>query len=365
MAVDRPGALKEGNPPDWVAAWLESRRAKAEKKAEVSASGPKAVADPDAVAKRAAQRLERMKSGGEDLSRWLLDQARHGIATWPQQPGTHWRGMASRMVDHQMPALEQEVIHLGGLAHTGEGWPERVAAQMGRLHLRLEALKRFESLDGPLQADLRSTLGWSLDKEEVTADGARLEDDWAVLGQGFTERERLWERRTWLQGQRSGRFALLLDFSHGNRAFEVPWVPGICGSGELLFYPGASPLRALLVRPLTATRPLDRPFAAVPDFDTALRLYALALAANPWLFAFPMAVADVVPVHRSSEDGTDRWSLRDTAGAEVPIVIKGQAWELAALAGGRPLTVFGEWDGQALTVQSCWHAALVAFEDAV
>ncbi|MEZ0386374.1 MAG: SWIM zinc finger family protein [Verrucomicrobium sp.] len=370
MAVDRPGSLKEGEPPDWVAAWLQSRRDKAEKKA-TAAETPKAPVDPEAAAKRVAKRLDRMKEGGEDLARWMADQVRHGIAAWPQQPTAHWQSVASRMVDHQMPGLESEVRMLSGLVHMGERWPAQAMMQMGRLHTRLEGLQRFESLDAPLQADLRTALGWALDKDEVAANGERLTDAWAVLGQDFTERERLWERRTWLQGQRSGRFALILDFSHGNRAFEVPLAPGTVSHAELIYYPSSYPLRALLSGPPTRTTALDSPFAADPDINTGLRKLATALASNPWLTQFPMSLAQVVPVYRDmGPEERALWYLRDHTGTLLPLPYLSDplhGWELMAISGGRPVTVFGQWMGATLQLLSCWHPeeGFCAFQESV
>src|SRR2546427_6884755 len=60
------------------------------------------------------------------------------------------------------------------------------------------------------------------------------------------EREgRLMERRVWLQGQRTGRMALVLDYAQGGRGFESAWVPGHRYGCALNFYPGHAPLRAI------------------------------------------------------------------------------------------------------------------------
>ncbi len=360
MAVDRPGSLKEGEPPDWVAAWLQSRRDKAEKKAAAVEAGPKAPTDPEATAKRVAKRLSRMREGAEDLERWMTDQIRHGIAAWPQQPRAHWQSLAARMVDYQMPGLEKEVSALSGMPYQGERWPAMALIQMGRLHTRLEALRRFESLELPLQSDLRTVLGWAVDKEEVATAGERITDDWAVLGQEFEERERLWERRTWLQGRQSGRMALILDFSHGNRAFEIPLVPGTVIQTELLYYPSASPLRALLNAPPASTSPLQRPFKTTPDVATLLQDYAAALGANPWLTQYPAVLAQVVPLHRDlGPDQPSQWLLRDNQGTLLPLhpfTAGRHGWELLAISGGHPLTVIGEWSSAGtLKLLACWH----------
>jgi len=119
LAVDKPDSVKADVPPTWVTDWLASRGEKAQKKA--TAEKKETVADLEAAAKRAGKRLDRMKEGGAELDRWLTDQIRSGIATYPQQPGSYFSGLAARMVDAQLPGLGHEVSRLGSLIYTGDG----------------------------------------------------------------------------------------------------------------------------------------------------------------------------------------------------------------------------------------------------
>ena len=81
----------------------------------------------------------------------------------------------------------------------------------------------------------------------------------------------------------------------------------------------------------------------------ALREYAAALAADPWLERWPMVLADVVPVKAG-----ERWCL--TAGRDgVPLdPAAGPPWRLVAATGGRPATVAGEWTAAGLRPLSVW-----------
>jgi len=73
--------------------------------------------------------------------------------------------------------------------------------------------------------------------------------------------------------------------------------------------------------------------------------YAVARAANPWLTLFPMLLADVLV-----EPAAGGWRLRDGHSRLLPLPAGfGHGWQLLALAGDRPLTLFGEWDGATLT----------------
>jgi hypothetical protein len=80
---------------------------------------------------------------------------------------------------------------------------------------------------------------------------------------------------------------------------------------------------------------------AVPLRD-ALRRYAHGLAVNPWLERFPVVLADVIP---SGKDGA--WSVLD-AEQHCLQVAGSHGWRLLAISGGRPIHIFGEWDGYAL-----------------
>ena len=350
LAVEKPGAVPLGDPPPWAAHWLASRRDKAEKKAAAIEKQQSAPIAPEVAAKRSAKRLDPMREGGAELARWLVDQLRQGLAHWPQQPPAHFAGVAARMVDAKAPGLAAEILRLNDLIRSGEGWLQRVLGQLGRLYLLTEALSRFETLPAPAQADLRTWLGWPVKEEEVLADAPRLTDDWAIVGQVFTERDRLWERRTWLIGQQCAQPAMLLDFMHGRRDFPIPLAVGTQFKTTLAFYPGTWPLRALLTDPLEQTRPLAEPFPALADFAAALANRAAALAANPWLLTYPFAIAGVIPVRRGNG-----WRLRDAQGVEWPLKMTDpEAWRLLAVAGGRPIDLFGEWSDNDLRVLSCW-----------
>lgn len=349
LAVEKPAVVQAGDPPPWVADWLAARREKVEKK--VAATLQKnAPVDAEATVKRPAKRLSRMREGGAELARWLTDQVRNGLATYPQQPATYFTGVAARMVDAQIPGLVNEIDRLESFVHSGEGWQQRVLGQLGRLWLITEGLSRFSTLPPAVQGDLRALLGWPVDKEEVLTNPQRVTDDWCVLGQIFTERDKLWERRTWLLGRTHAKPALLLDFMHGQRKFAVPLAVGTSFQAELAFYPSTCPLRALLANPPASTRPLREPFPAQRHFDAALAARAEALAANPWLLAYPFAIESVIPLRRNGA-----WRLRDEQGAELPLKMADRdAWELLAISGGHPLRMFGEWNDNELRALGVW-----------
>ncbi len=347
LTVERSAAVTTGNPPPWVADWLTARQEKAEKPTVAKKKGP---VDADAAAKNAAKRLQQMEEGGAALARWLTDQVRQGLATYPQLPATLFAGLAARMVDAKLPGLVNEITRLESCIHSGEGWQQRVLGQLGRMWLITEGLSRFSTWPPPMQGDLRAVLGWSMDKDEVLQNAPLVADEWCVVGQVFTERDRLWERRTWLLSRTQARPALLLDFTYGQRNFPVPLTVGTRFRGELAFYPSACPLRALLVNVLESPEPLHEPVPALDDFDAALAVRAEALAVNPWLLAYPLAINEVIPLRRNGG-----WWLRDRQSMEWPLQMADRdAWELLGVSGGHPLTVFGEWGDTELRVLGAW-----------
>jgi hypothetical protein len=324
------GGVGAGAPPARVTQWLEGRA----KRAVREPGEP--VRDPEAAAKRAAEREARVAGGVEDLRLWLRDAVRGGLGAPRLRGWDEWDAFAARMVDAQAPGAASRLRSLGNVAALRpDGWPERLLSGLGMLHLLCEAYGRAP--DGPLRDEVRTLLGFNAAKEEVLG-GPRVQDEWAVLARVVIEQERLRVQRTWLWGHDHERAALLLDFAPPGAPLPARPPAGSSFDAGLAFYPGATPLRALL----DTTGPLrEAPgFFGVGGVGAALAACADAVAANPWLDEHPIALAravadtDVV----SAEDGS--LPLRGTMRAR---------WRLLALSAGRPVSVFGLWNGEALT----------------
>src|SRR5437660_1496499 len=208
------------------------------------------------------------------------------------------------------------------------------------LFLLLEGFGRLETLPPDVQADIRGRIGWSLSQEELLAEPG-VHDHWWVIGQRVEEEERLRVQRTWLWGRDSGRAALILQFAHSSQPLDVSLLPGTEVDADLVFYPGAYPLRALVKTRHASPAPL----ASMPGYDTAAAAsaaYAAALARDPWLEALPLPLQAVVPLRHNGG-----WAARDAEGQWLPLSSRfARGWHLAALSGGHPLALFGEWDGR-------------------
>jgi hypothetical protein len=357
VLAQQPAALTEKTPPAWAAEWLAKRADREDKKA-AKAAVPDAPPDPAAAAqaaasaeRRVAAREARVTAGLEELGRWLADLVRAGLASLPGRPAAFWETPAARLVDAQVPGLARRLRALDGVTATGDGWPARLLREAAALHLACTAWPRAASLPAATRADLRAVLGLPLPQEEVLASpGVR--DRWLVLGQRVVEEDRLRTQRAWLWGRGTGRPALYLSFSASpGQPLDLSLVPGHEFEGELAYFPGAWPLRAL-VKERSTGDPVAPAAAALPHASVAAAnaFAAAAWTANPWLERLPLALAAVVPVRRAAG-----WLVRDAAGQALPLAVTDAAgWSLAALAGGRPLALAGEWDGERLAPLGAW-----------
>lgn len=351
LLAQKPASFTANTPPAWVTEWLSARVERAGKQAEKKAAQAEVKpADPAATAKREAKRLDRMVTGAKELELWMADLVRQGMSDLPGKPPHFWQGTAARLVDAQAGGLAAMVRRLEDAVNSGQGWEQQTLLQMGRIQLLTEAMQRLEALPELLQHDVRSQAGWPLDKEEVIAANDRVADVWHVLGVSHDENERLWERRVWLRGVQSGREAMVLDFSHGGRRFERIFVPGMAIKATICYFPSASPLRALVVDDPAETKAALNGHA-VTTWDRALEPIANALAKQPWFQRLPVLLHQTTPVLRDR-----RWLARDAENREAPLrVSDADGWQLLALGGGHPITIFGEWLGDRWRPLSAWR----------
>ena len=342
LSDSQPASFTVSSPPDWVSEWVESRKGRAEKRQQKAEAAAAAPPDPAAQAKRIAEREKKVTAGLADLERWLHDLVRQGLAAVQSQPYSFWESTAARMVDAQSPGLARMLRDMGGVPSSGDGWQGRLLQRLARVHVVLEGYKRLPDLAPPTQTDLRTLVGWPQPTEEVLAQPG-VADRWLVLGQRLDVEDKLRVQRTWLIGRSTKRPALVLQFAAAMQPMDASLVPGTEFDAELAFYPGNRPLRALVKSRNGAVAPID-PNVGHATIDAAMTDYAAALAAFPWYEQYPLALASVTPVRSQN-----RWWLRVETGRAIAIAPRfARSWHLLAMSGGRPMWVFGEWDGQHL-----------------
>ncbi|HEY9772965.1 MAG TPA: SWIM zinc finger family protein [Planktothrix sp.] len=340
------GAFTQKEPPPWVADWLAHQIAKTAKKTKKKDTEAKPV-DPVAQAKRLAERHAKVKAGTEDLDRFLQDLIRHGLASVQSETYGFWEAQAKRLVDSQAPGLARMLRDCAGTASTGENWQDRLLRQIGQIYLLLQAYERFQLLPAELQADVRTALGFTTDQDEVLASNA-VADTWHVVAQRVEQEERLRMQRTWLIGKNSSKRALILSFAHGTSPLDTSLLAGSTVQAELSFYPSAYPMRAVLKN--KSSEQLEKcHLSGHATLHSALESYSDALAVSPWIEKFPLSVADVVPESVAS----GKWAIRDKESRLAPLIVSSMAgWQILAASGGKPISMFGEFDGEKLMPMS-------------
>ncbi|MEM7018295.1 MAG: SWIM zinc finger family protein, partial [Pseudomonadota bacterium] len=275
-------------PPDWVQEWLTTR----EKRAQAKPAKKKSKGESEQTREKRAQRIQ---SGLDSLELWLQDLIRGGLAVLPRKPNQFWLEPASRLVDAQAPGLATMVRDCTAIPMTGEGWPERLLAQLAKIHLLIQSYRRLDTLPPTLQADVSSLIGIVQSREEVLQNES-VTDVWCVLGQTEEETENLVMQRIWLQGINTNRKALLLNYAPQHIAGQLDrsWLVGMKVEADLAFYTSAWPLRALVKEKREAIDADNEP-ESFPNLLEALKNYQHALTSNPWILRFPMLVANVVP----------------------------------------------------------------------
>lgn len=351
-------------PADYAASWLENRRKKSlsgtDQPGSSSSRDPAAgVKDEAAAAKRAAERAERVAGGLSELTEWLRDQVRVGLAASAAARSGSGAGMgsgvaavAARMVDAQAKGVAGTLKGLPDIQASGDGWPARLLSEYAMLHLLARAHARLDTLPDGLAATVRSRIGYTTARAEVLQRPA-VADRWDVIGVRDLVDGDVPGRRIWLRGTGTGRPAMLLTFS-GPNGWQDPEAarlrPGTEFRADLHFYPGQPPLRALI-----GTRHGDparaKPPASDGGADALLAGYAAGVEQDPWLTTWP-ALLDGTPVPPGA--GRKSWHLADRAGAALPLIERESLWTLLAVSGGHPVTVAGEWQPGGLLPLTVW-----------
>ncbi|MFF4697371.1 SWIM zinc finger family protein [Streptomyces chattanoogensis] len=360
-----PGEVPAGEPPQWAGEWLAGRRERAERAAGAAAGGSAAArtpADPEAARRRAERRLQRIDAGATELEQRLEDLLRTGLTAAEGAGYSAWDETAARMVDAQAPGLASRVRELGSVVASGADWPARLLEECALLHLLDQGFLGRERLPAALAATVRSRVGLTTDAADVLAgpDAVTVRDRWLVLAQEDSDDGKLTSRRIFLRGERTGRMALHLSFGGAGRALDLALPPGLVLDADLAYYPGARPLRAALGERHAPAAPGPVPPGC--GIDAALAAYGDALRDDPWLDSWPVVLADVTPV--PPRDGAG-WQLADADGeSALPLDPRASGrtglWQLAAISGGAPITVFGECGHRGFLPLTAWDPTPVS-----
>jgi len=338
----KPAQFTAGAPPQWVSDWLANRQKRSEKKeSQADAAPPSAeelAARASAQAKREEKRESRVNAGMEELQKWLEDLAREGYASLRARGLKPWDDLAARLVDAQAPGVAGRLRRASAWPFTANlpEWEHYLTRDLANLYMFAHTARSdLPAIDAD---DLKTLIGVASRQEDVLAD-AGVPDRWQVLGQRTTEEERVRLRATWLYGLQSRRHALVLHYAIGTQGFAQAIVPGTQLQAEFAFYPGAVRQRAM-IKSLAAAVPSSAP---LPIQEDPWQDYAAALAVQPFMERYPFTLR-ATPLAKG-----ERWALQLENGALLALHPQFQfGWQLLALSGGAPITLFGEWDGDTL-----------------
>ena len=321
--------------PEWLPALREKEQKAKAMKADVALQKEKAKA------KTRDARFEIMQAGVKELETWLSDIIRQGLAAIDGQRSSFWEDFATRMVDAKLGAVAKKIRLLQYSMHK-EHWQDHILRVLAELYLFAKAFKQIDQLPEGMQQELLSYAGVTIKKEELL-NQIGIQDRWLVLGKQEGTEENLRYRRTWLLGEKTGQFALILDFVWGRNTFVMDWKESDILEAELVYYPGAYPIRAVLKR-FQKSKIAFEALKGFPSMEHFAKKYAEVMALNPWINTFPVLLEKVYPYLDQKE-----FFLFDEDEKVITLNIKGnQAWKLLAISGGQAISVFGEWDGQAL-----------------
>lgn len=351
LLMHADGILTKASIPDWITEWLEKREQR--EQARITRAEKKATqrkSDPQAQAKKRAKRVKTMQDGLLDCEKWLLDIVAHGFSSLQSQGYSMWDTAAARLVDAKAPGAAEMVHHMGSVAAGGSAnWLDELTLLTGRLFALIRTFYRYDQLSLEQQADLRTAMGWPMEKDEVISHGKTRTGTWVVMGESIRDNGNIREQRIWLHEQTTHTMALILNFQYGNQPFDLFMVPGTVFEGEIAFYPGSWPMRALVKKSVgNMEKALN--VQGATTIEQALSSIAEAVALNPWITLFPMVLSNCIP--QLKDDSLHLW---DCKGRSIKINSKfKENWEMLALSGSKGITVVGEWEQQTLLPLSCW-----------
>jgi SWIM zinc finger len=341
--------IPSATPPEFVNEWSTNRAKRAEAQ-QAREAGPTAPSDPGARAKRVEKREARVADGLSQLQIWMTDIVSQGLAAARAQGPQFWAQMASRLVDAQAPGLARRVRALGDLAIASPEWQSELLEGLARLQLLIDAYGNLHQLPADLQAEIRTMVGWTQEQGDLRErEGIR--DRWQVIARRQFEDEQLRTQVTWLHGNESARHGLSLEFAIGSQPLPANFSVGQVIDASMVFFDGCPQLRVLeKQRFASADRKLQLPPGlSIREMQDE---YARLLAMNPWLERYPVTLGPV-----SLLMDANQLQLQDASGRRVPVDKNCRhLWNLFALAAGRTLKLFGEWNGRSFDPYTAEHS---------
>jgi hypothetical protein len=197
------------------------------------------------------QREAAILAGLDEFDLWISDILERGVSVFLSNAPQLCRIAAQRLVDAKAPSLAASVDALPSalLAMPPAGRADASIQALGAWHLLAEACRRQNLLPEALREDVRRLTGWSMQRQALLDDkqAQRKSGSWTVFAiHSQAQPDKLRRIETWLEDGEGGH-ALLMDFVPlATGAGGSPFAPGERFHAELVFYPSAAPMRAII-----------------------------------------------------------------------------------------------------------------------
>jgi SWIM zinc finger len=387
LRAEAKAPFAAGSAPEWVLEWQSRRRPNASMpKADESTSADSQTARASisalssdeaqnlvdskdaakaeaAKARNRAQREALIHDGLAALDRWILDELERGMAGFETRADDACKAMAKRLVDAKAGGLANCVERLPAqlMKLPAHARSEHALLGLGQLHLLASAYRQQAQLSPIMREEIRQLMGWSLSREQLLNDAQalRVRAHWMVVGLiDEVQPDRLRRLETWFvclhaPEQSSGinesapQFAVLIDFQPisigaGSHTYAVADVI----DAELCYFPSELPMRAVISQSfgavaLSPTVKSERFQPKHSDLSNALLDWQQALAHQPWLADYPIALKTVSV--RAKGDALY------ACGNGQTVALNAESCEQASpLIGLKPLKLFGLFNGREL-----------------
>lgn len=324
-----------------VEEWLNKRNQREVKKKEKESK----PVDAKAQAKRLEKRSQKVEGGISEINLWLEDLVRTGIASVPQQAYDLVSKIKPRMVDAQAPGLAARLDRMSQINFFKEGWQTELLREVSTTYLITTAYKNRETLSPDWQKEIRSLIGFNIQKNEVLAEPA-VADQWLVLSTHSEVLDKLTVEKVWLYGKKNKKIALLLSFYARQQVAPKVFLSGSVLDADLCFYPGVGVRRAL-IKEERKTLDFFMP-EAQPDLEAFYDQVSQDVSKNPFTLDRPFLIDKVKVCHADH-----KWYLQDKD--QHTIVLENsdeEGWQMMAASFGRPVKAFVVYQQGKIAIRS-------------
>ncbi|GGB98994.1 SWIM zinc finger family protein [Dyadobacter sediminis] len=330
--------------PQHVSEWLNKREGKEAAK-ELKETGPP---DEAAQAKRIAAREKKVDAGIEELRLWIKDAVRTGIMNVPQNSYRFSQNITARMVDAQAGGLANQLRQIHNIHFYEEGWHRALIKRLSGIYLITEAFRHIDMLPQEMAKEIQTLIGWITTKEEVLQ-GTPVRDTWVVLSVSVTEDQNLSTEKIWLYSLTEKRFALLLHFYAASQIPQHFLFPGLHIEADVVFFPGLTPLRALIKEQRTVPA-TGIQIEADHSVQSVYHKITAQLAQNPFAEQIPFLLNNVQVTFRDKT-----WLLYDHDKQGFAIANPEEAcWRILAFTRGKAFSCFGIYENEQFSIHTLW-----------